>query len=64
MSEKRGLTDYPIKEFLAERRSPYAFQERPVSEVDLRSLFEAVRWSASSYNEQRMEVPLCNSGKP
>ncbi len=44
-------TDYPIKEFLAERWSPYAFQNRPVSEADLRSLFEAARWSASSYIE-------------
>lgn len=52
MSEKKALTDYPIHEFLAERWSPYAFQDRPVSQVDLRSLFEAGRWSASSYNEQ------------
>lgn len=52
MSEKKALTDYPIHEFLAERWSPYAFQDRPVSQVDLRSLFEAARWSASSYNEQ------------
>lgn len=52
MSEKRALTNYPIHEFLAERWSPYAFQERPVSEADLCSLFEAARWAASSYNEQ------------
>ena len=52
MSEKRALTNYPIHEFLAERWSPYAFQERPVTSADLRSLFEAARWAASSYNEQ------------
>lgn len=52
MSEKRALTNYPIHKFLAERWSPYAFQDRPVSQDDLRSLFEAARWSASSYNEQ------------
>lgn len=52
MSEKKASTDYPIHELLAERWSPYAFQDRPVSEADLRSLFEAARWSASSYNEQ------------
>lgn len=51
-SKKKALTDYPIHELLAERWSPYAFQNRPVSESDLRSLFEAARWSASSYNEQ------------
>lgn len=52
MSEKKASTDYPIHELLAERWSPYAFQDRPVSEADLCSLFEAARWSASSYNEQ------------
>ena len=52
MSEKRAVTYYPIHEFLTERWSPYAFQDRLVSEADLCSLFEAARWSASSYNEQ------------
>ena len=37
---------------LAERWSPYGFGDRSVSEADLRSLFEAARWAASSYNEQ------------
>ena len=52
MSEKRALIDNPIHELLTERWSPYAFQARLVSESDLLSLFEAARWSASSYNEQ------------
>jgi len=52
MSVKRASTDYPIHELLAERWSPYAFQDRPVPDADLRSLFEAARWAASSYNEQ------------
>jgi nitroreductase len=52
MSEKRASTDYPISEFIAERWSPYAFDNRPVPEADLRSLFEAARWAPSSYNEQ------------
>jgi nitroreductase len=43
---------YPIHELVAKRWSPYAFAERPVSTDDLRSLFEAARWAASSYNEQ------------
>ncbi len=37
MSEKRALTDYPIHELLAERWSPYAFQDRPVSDDAPRS---------------------------
>jgi len=52
MNTKKAVTDYPILPILAERWSPYGFQKRPVSEADLRSLFEAARWAASSYNEQ------------
>jgi len=52
MNTKKAETDYPILPILAERWSPYGFEDRPVSEADLRSLFEAARWAASSYNEQ------------
>src|SRR5688500_15178854 len=52
MAEKKATTDHPIHELLAARWSPYAFADRPVAEADLRSLFEAARWAASSYNEQ------------
>ena len=52
MSEKRASIDYPISELIAERWSPYAFDNRLVPEADLRSLFEAARWAPSSYNEQ------------
>jgi nitroreductase len=50
--DKRASTDYPIQEILVQRWSPYAFQDRPVPDADLRSLFEAARWAASSFNEQ------------
>ncbi|MGH6849993.1 MAG: nitroreductase family protein [Methylocella sp.] len=49
---KTADTDYPVHEFIARRWSPYAFDGRPVSQSDLRSLFEAARWAPSSYNEQ------------
>ena len=52
MTIKTAATDYPILPVLAERWSPYGFEDRPVAEADLRSLFEAARWAASSYNEQ------------
>jgi nitroreductase len=52
MNSKKAVTDYPILPILAERWSPYGFEERPVTEADLCSLFEAARWAASSYNEQ------------
>lgn len=50
--QKQATPDRPIHELIARRWSPYAFADRPVSDDDLRSLFEAARWAASSYNEQ------------
>ncbi len=52
MNIKQAATDHPILKLLAERWSPCAFDDRPVPEADIRSLFEAARWAASSYNEQ------------
>lgn len=49
---KHATPDHPIHALLAQRWSPYAFADRPVSKEDLQSVFEAARWSASSYNEQ------------
>lgn len=49
---KQAAPDHAIHELLVRRWSPYAFAERPVADDDLRSLFEAARWAASSYNEQ------------
>ncbi len=49
---KKAEAEYAIQEVLSKRWSPYAFSDRVVSEEDLRSLFEAARWAASSYNEQ------------
>ena len=42
----------PIHPLVAERWSPYAFTGATVVDGDLRALFEAARWAASSYNEQ------------
>jgi len=51
-SQKTATPDHRIHELVARRWSPYAFSQRPVSADDLKSLFEAARWAASSYNEQ------------
>jgi nitroreductase len=48
----KAITDYPVNDLIAARWSPYSFTNKPVSDEDLRSLFEAARWAASSYNEQ------------
>jgi nitroreductase len=64
MSKKSTFTDHPFHELLAERWSPYAFQDRPVSEADLCSLFEAARWSASSYDEQPWSYLVATKENP
>jgi len=48
----KAVTDYQVHQLIASRWSPYSFANRSVSDDDLRSLFEAARWAASSYNEQ------------
>lgn len=64
MTEKRTSTDYPIYGVLAERWSPYAFEDRSISQTDLCSLFEAARWSASSYNEQPWSYMVATQESP
>src|SRR5262249_35234267 len=61
---KQAKPDHPIHELIARRWSPYAFADRPVSPVDLRSLFEAARWAASSYNEQPWSYIVATRDNP
>ena len=35
-----------------QRQSPYGFEKDPIPECDLKTIFEAARWSPSCYNEQ------------
>ena len=64
MSVKQAAPDHPIHELLARRWSPYAFADRPVADDDLRSLFEAARWAASSYNEQPWRYIMATKANP
>ena len=41
-----------VHEPILRRWSPRAFADRPVSASDMKKLFEAARWAASSFNEQ------------
>jgi nitroreductase len=63
-SHKQATPDYPIQPWVAGRWSPYAFADRPVSDDDLRSVFEAARWSASSYNEQPWRYIVATRARP
>jgi len=61
---KTAITDYPITPLIAERWSPYGFDSRAVPPHELRSLFEAARWAASSYNEQPWRFILATHDDP
>src|SRR5438270_6621565 len=62
--QKQASPDHPIHELIARRWSPYAFADRPVSDSDLRSLFEAARWAASSFNEQPWAYVVATKADP
>jgi len=61
---RRAKPDHAIQNLVAKRWSPYAFSDRPVSESELRSLFEAARWAASSYNEQPWSYIVATKAEP
>jgi nitroreductase len=48
----KAVTDYSVHDLITSRWSPYSFADKPVSDEDLQSLFEAARWAPSSFNEQ------------
>jgi nitroreductase len=53
MSEaKKPALDYPVHPMIANRWSPYYFDEKGISPENLRSIFEGARWAASAFNEQ------------
>ncbi len=62
MNKKDARTTYPIHELLKQRWSPRAFAAKPVEKETLRSLFEAARWSPSSYNQQPWRFVIGQNG--
>ena len=52
VAKRSAETATPIHELLANRWSPRAFERRAVEPEKLRSMFEAARWAASSFNAQ------------
>src|SRR6185295_12326384 len=64
MAAKEATPDHPIQPALVVRWSPYAFDDRPVSDADVRSLFEAARWAPSSYNEQPWSYIVATTAEP
>lgn len=62
--QKNPPLDHPVHELIARRWSPCAFSDRPVSHDELRSIFEAARWAASSYNEQPWSYIVATKSEP
>jgi len=62
--EKPAVTQVPLQELIARRWSPRAFSSRPIEREKLLGLVEAVRWSASSRNEQPWQLLITAKGSP
>jgi len=55
---------YPIDSFFADRWSPRSLVPEPIPEADLFSLFEAARWSPSSFNNQPWRILYARRESP
>ena len=55
---------HPIHDLLKKRWSPRAFADRDVEPEKLRSLFEAARWAASSFNAQPWHFVIATRNEP
>ena len=53
-----------LHEILRSRWSPRAFARRPVEAEKVQALFEAVRWSASCFNEQPWRLLVATRDEP
>lgn len=49
---KHGPAESGVQEHILRRWSPRAFADKPVSAANLKTIFTAAAWAASSYNEQ------------
>ena len=59
---KHNPTDYPALNAITQRYSAYQFADKLVETDKLRSLFEAARWAASSFNEQPWRFIVATKG--
>lgn len=59
---KRADTTYPILDVLKDRWSPRVFSSMEPSDFELRQLFEAARWAASSNNIQPWRFIIARKG--
>ncbi|MEM9345433.1 MAG: nitroreductase family protein [Planctomycetota bacterium] len=57
-------TDYPTIDAIKQRYSAYQFADKLVEADKLKSLFEAARWAASSFNEQPWRFIVATKNNP
>src|SRR5262249_39366629 len=62
--EKPAITEFPIHSLMRRRWSPRAFDPKMVEADVLRSLLEAARWAASSFNEQPWYYFIATKDEP
>src|ERR1700741_3534262 len=62
--QKHAEPSAPIHDIISRRWSPRAFDSRPVELAKLRSLFEAARWAAPSYNGQPWYFLVATKDEP
>lgn len=63
-AEKLADTLPAVHELIRARWSPRAFSSREVSTGDLKTILEAARWAASSYNEQPWRFLVARKSDP
>ncbi len=54
--EKETPNAYPLLDIIKKRWSPVSFSDEEIEEEKIMSLFEAMRWAPSCYNEQPWRV--------
>ncbi|WP_181314506.1 nitroreductase family protein [Phormidesmis priestleyi] len=64
MIDPLSTTQYSIEEVLRQRWSPISFSNQAVEPEKLRSMLEAARWAASSYNEQPWSYIVATQDNP
>jgi len=55
-------SNYPVNPLILNRWSPRAFSNQPLTETDIKTLFDAARWAPSSYNSQPWRFVYATNG--
>ena len=61
---KHGTSAFPVDDVFLRRWSPRCFTTQPVTDDDLKTIFTAASWAASSRNEQPWRFLIGHKGTP